>query len=130
MKTAKFRPCLSSNQIGHILSLCKKDLSDNSLSVISVLAPFKAKMENYGVAPSYVTQERQNIFDSLGIEEDSNATPEEKRQQAFIKWSEDPDSCTINELELVQTYRSENDLMSAEESERYYSEMTKKCEMS
>ena len=125
MKTAKYRPCFSEAHISHILSLCKQELSDKSLSVISVLAPFKAKIDNNCISPAYAMKERESLYGSLGIEgseECSGLTPAEKRKRAFDKWNENPDSCNVSELELVQTYRMDNDLLSTEERERINAE--------
>lgn len=122
MKAQKYRPCLTSIHISHILSLCKRDLTEASISIISVLAPFMAKIENSGVAPAYSMKQKTlgNVFSSLDEMADySCLSAEEIRKKAFEKWSENPDSCSLDELEMVQTYRLENDLMSTEEAKEY-----------
>lgn len=122
MKTAKYRPCFTSEQISHIIVLCKKELSDSSLSVISVLAPFKAKIENSCIAPAYSLRKKESLVNSLGIENDggySCLTPDERRAHAFEKWSQDPNACNVGELELVRDYRFFNDLLSPGELEQY-----------
>lgn len=120
MTTQKYRPCLTPSQISHVLSLCKKELSDVSMSVISVLAPFKAKIENNGIAPAYVTESNKlrTGFTQLG-ELEELLTPHQLRRKAFEKWTENPDACSVDELELVQTYRFENDLMGEEEAAEF-----------
>lgn len=124
MRIAKYRPCFTSEQISHILALCKRDLSDASLSVISVLAPFNTKIENKCIAPAYSMQEEKSLYASLGINDEYfGLTPPEKQKRAFEKWSLNPDSCNVEELELVQSYRMLNDLMSSEEVERVNVEM-------
>src|SRR5450830_254989 len=121
MKAEKYRPCLTSAQISHIISLCKRDLSADSIGTICVLAPFQTKVENKSISPAYVMQGKQSLLNSLGYgnaEAHSSLTHPQRRQLAFDKWSRNPDSCNTDELELVQTYRMENNLMSQEEKNR------------
>jgi len=51
----KYRPSLTAKQIQHIVSLAKREqpISNNSLSLLSVLSPFLAKIENAGIMPAY-----------------------------------------------------------------------------
>ncbi len=122
MRTEKFRPCLTSEQITHILSLCKKELSDRSLSVISVLVPFKAKIENNCISWSYSEGEKKSLIDSLGLgnnEFKSSLSPNEKRKRAYDKWFQNPDSCNVDELEFVRDYRYINGMMNPEEILQY-----------
>lgn len=122
MKTLKYRPVLTSNQISHLISLCKKDLSNDSLSVIAVLAPFKTKIENHGIMPAYVIQNKPSLLESLGFENDnnfSNLSREESTQKAYDRWLQNPDSCNVDELTMVQEHRYLNELMTSEESQDF-----------
>jgi hypothetical protein len=121
MKAEKYRPCLTSAQIVHIISLCKRDLSADSISTICVLAPFQTKVENKSINAAYVMQGKQSLLNSLGYCDTGNfqnLSHQERRKLAFDKWSKNPDLCNADELELVQTYRMENDLLSQEEKDR------------
>lgn len=122
MKAEKYRPCLTSAQISHIISLCKRDLSAESIGTICVLAPFLTKVENKSICPAYVMQGKQSLLHSLGYdnaEANSNLTNQQRRKLAFDKWSRNPDSCNTDELGLVQTYRIENNLLSRDEKDQF-----------
>jgi hypothetical protein len=117
MKAAKFRPCLTSEQIAYIISLCKRDLTREAMSVICVLAPFQTKIENKSVSPSYITKEKKSIYSALGFEGNgsSDIPLVEQCKRAYEKWSKNPDSCNADDLDLVLSYRISNGLMSPEE---------------
>ncbi len=117
MKNEKFRPCLTSEQIAHIISLCKRNLTGESVSVICVLAPFQTKIENKSISPSYVTKENKSIFNALGFEGNvsSDIPFVEQCQRAYEKWIRNPDSCNADELDMVLSHRISNGLMSPEE---------------
>lgn len=123
MTIQKYRPCLTTRQIQHILSLCKNDLTLESLSVIKVLSPFQSKIENCSLTPAYSIEKNSSVLASFGSQntgiENSSLTPNEKRERAYKKWLCHPDSCSVYELELVQTHRFTSNLMSAEEQEQF-----------
>ncbi len=123
MRVEKYRPCLTGDQISHILALCKKDLSQQSLLVISVLAPFQAKIDFSGVAPAYSANARRSLEDSLGMNNTGDSsTPIERRKIAYEKWCQNPDSCSMDELERANTYRRDNNLMTPEEEAQFDAE--------
>ena len=73
----------------------------------------------------YVAQNKPtpNSAESLGFSETSTSTSTSynraKAEALYHKWMEDSLLVTESEFELVQTYRFENDLMSAEEEAEY-----------
>lgn len=115
----KYRPVLSAEQINTIMHLCKTTLplTSKTMDVIATLAPFQAKIENAGVIAAYSMTPPQSIEDKLGFSTpEISVSPEEKRYQAFIKYDNNPSSCSIHEIEMAQTYRYENRLMTVEET--------------
>lgn len=90
------------------------------MQVISVLAPFYAKIENNGVAPAYVMEGGTVKAEFTQLNElDGCLSNVERRRKAFDKWTESPGACSVDELELVQTYRFENEMMTEEEAAEY-----------
>jgi hypothetical protein len=65
---AKYRPVLTATQITHLISLCRSDLSVESIRCISILAPFEYKIINGGVAPAYTPQPDLTLGNKLGFE--------------------------------------------------------------
>jgi len=128
MKIAKYRPVLTSSQITHIVSLCIKSMSDESLSVVAVLAPFKAKIEFNKLSPAYVMQEKKTLTESLGFENDPNnigLSGGEIRDKAYDKWMRDPESCNAEELGLAREERYYRNEMTLEERAAFNADMQK-----
>lgn len=132
----KYRPVLSESAISHIILLCKQEspLSQESMEVISILAPFEAKIQNAGVSAAYVANPKQSMEEKLGLGEavekaqhsfssssnhPSPANPEQKRYTAYMKWMEDSADCTLEEILLADTYRYEKGLMGQIEQDIY-----------
>ena len=140
----KYRPVLTAEQITHILHLAKTEspISNASISVISVLAPFEAKILNAGIKPAYTEAPKKDILESLGgrtpaqkmadppritsypTDSASSAsspvstehlTKEQRWEAAYNKWSTNPSSCSLQEIKDAQEHRYLNDLMSPEE---------------
>lgn len=112
----KFRPVLTHAQLIHLISLCKKDMSTESIQCISVLAPYEYKIQNRAVSPSY-TKESISISDSLGLGDTitSNVHPAD----LYETWRNDPSLLSLSELETAREYAYLNDLMSPEEEISY-----------
>lgn len=85
-KEPKYRPVLTSTQITTILYLAKiyglpdLKLSAPSMSLISTLAPFEAKIKNAGISPAYVTSPKEPVdtysLESLGGMDTLSPLPE------------------------------------------------------
>jgi len=140
-KLVKYRPVLTSVQILHILAVCKREqpLSDASLSVISTLSVFKAKIDNAGVKPAYSSRDEQTIAAAkqqqtlmeLGTDKpslyslptpsvpataDYTATSKEDYwEQCYIKYTDDPALCNLEELAAATEHMYLNDLMTSEQ---------------
>ena len=142
---AKYRPVLSASQIKHILLLATRDfgaMSNNiddelSLKVITTLAPFKAKIDASALTPAYTTAEpKASALELLGgtgtgtnnndnnNNNDTNALTKEVRWlQAYNRYSENPESCTITEIIDAKEHMYLNDLFTPEEKAKFESQM-------
>lgn len=119
---AKYRPCLTAEMIDYIVEVCRESRCDKAISVLGVLAPMQAKIHNRGIAPSYVVSAKIKSNDIDSICNDAAAqmlSPEEKRAAAYAKYQISKESCTIDELDLAETYMWENELMDAATKEIY-----------
>lgn len=125
----KYRLSLTADQIKILYSDCRE--GDTKLYLKKQLLKIDAGVVNAGyvnTSPTYGA--KQNPLESLGLTDISDAeqkpfVPYSDRNPAalYAKWQNDPLSITSEELELVQTYRWENGLMSPEEAELYESKL-------
>jgi len=127
----KYRPVLTGGMIEHILSLCKKEtpISSESISVIGVLAPFQAKIQNDAIAEAYtVAPPKPSLEESLGLEvpatTPSSSTPprvskEEYWHLCHTKYTLSPESCTLTEIQAAREHAYLHELMSPEEVEAF-----------
>ena len=132
----KYRPSLPPHLIAHILDLAKKEqpLSTSSIELISILAPFQAKIQNMGLEPAYTTQVRlpkPSIEVSLGMapcdaiawklfNEETHQykayyTKEEFWEACYLKSLEYPESLHLLEMNAAKEHMYLNDLMTEEE---------------
>lgn len=116
----KFRPVMTEN----MLRECYSDVREGETK--EYLRKFLVKIGAGLTAPGYIptpTNSKNTIANSLGFTEEAENPfiPYTKRNPAelYNKWQQDPLSVTSSELELIHTYRWENDLMSEEESQEY-----------
>lgn len=127
MSAEKFRPYLSGSQILHILATYKSKpiFTDEDLDIIATLGVYAGKINNGALKTAYVAKDNQSIEAKLGLPEKfaDTKTPEQKRFDAFKRWEANPASVSIAEMDLVQTYRYEEGLMTEEEKEAYEIEM-------
>lgn len=134
MSKSKYRPVLTALQIKHILKLAKLEspLSDASLSVISTLSVFAAKIDNAGIAPAYTlssSKPKESLLASLGdtdtlaeLEREGDIARLSKEQyweECFDKYSTNPSSCTVEEIKAAEEHMYLNDLMSPEQEAAY-----------
>lgn len=116
---SKYRPVLSSSHISHILSLCRNDMSAESLRVIGVLAQFEHKIKNQAVSPAYKVDVPQSLSVNLGFEAPKEMTGIIPPERLYEMWKGNPAQLSVSELESVRAYRYMNDLMTPEESKKY-----------
>lgn len=121
MKNAKFRPVLTSQQITHLISLCKKDLSNESLSCLSILLPFEHKISNSLITPAYTTQIKSSKIDELGFSTPTTKTDLDvgSLHTKYLECGEDISQFSLTEIKAIQLYRYENDLMTPEQEKEY-----------
>lgn len=119
----KFRLSLTADQIKILYADCRD--GDTKLYLKKQLLKIDAGVVSAGyVNTSSTYGAKQNPLESLGFSTESEEKPfvsyvERNVSQLHVKWQQDPLSVTSEELELVQTYRWENNLMTEEESQHY-----------
>ena len=135
----KYRPVLTASQINKILELakCEQPMSDTSFTIVSTLAPFKAKIENAGIVPAYTEKDKKPgmyTLEGLGeptievftgkLPESAPFTKEELWEQCYLKWVDNPTSCSLAEIEGANEHRYLHNLMSPKEAEVFEKGMT------
>ena len=122
--TPKFRPYLSQDEFELIIDLLKDREANRPSFEVSTLKFKLMKLMN-DVAAGKRTPD--SVSKAMTLEEKlgagKNATPLEKRTKAFEKWSKYPELCTHEELDMVQTYRYDSELMSEEERIKFEDKM-------
>ena len=116
----KYRPVMTEN----MLRECYSDIREGETK--EYLRKFLVKIGAGLTAPGYIptpTNSKNTIANSLGFTEEAEKPfiPYAERNPAELhtKWLNDPLSVTSDELELIHTYRWENDLMDATEIAEY-----------
>lgn len=134
--TTKYRPVLPDYLITHILSLANKDVQSgstnyNSVELIGILAPFKAKIDSLSITAAYTTSPKETIEEKLGMDatpaptsaymlDGTYYTTKELYWQAcYYKAVKSPQSVTLWEVKMANEYRYLNGLMSPEEISRF-----------
>lgn len=112
---SKYRPVLTHEQINHLISLCKADMSPQSVRCISVLSPYEYKIQNLAVTPSH-TLTRKSIEEQTGLHSKPN---DYDINHLLGVWKADPSKLSTIELMRVYDYRYMNDLMTPEEEKEY-----------
>lgn len=115
----KFRPSLTSTMLEEIyVSLPEGETK-------SYIHQFIVKINSGITKPGYVNTGLNTIESSLGFpildsgdSGDSNSNID-KRKLKYNLWLQNPSLLNKNDLELVETYRYENDLLSPEETIQY-----------
>lgn len=125
-KIQKYRPVFTLGQLKHISNLCKQNpagISQIDAEIIGILASFIAKAENAAITPAYSMQPKMTLEESLGFaplkSTEQAITRDRMEYAAYEKYSTNPASCSIDEINMALQYKYENDLMSAEEASKY-----------
>lgn len=119
---AKYRPSLPAHLIAHITDLAKNEIpiSQESIEVIGILAPFQAKVENLAIAPAYITTPKMSKFESLGGEvADASIPKEEYWKQCYQLWVSNPNDCNLREIAAAREHMYLHNLMAPEEIEEF-----------
>jgi hypothetical protein len=131
---AKYRPVLTAIQIEHILYLAKSEqpLSSMSMSLISTLAPFQAKIQNAAMTPAYILvapkPNEADVMASLGAGAPdrvvgnihtsidwSGLSKQEYWEACYDKFTANPVTCNLSEIEASKEHAYLNELMSVSE---------------
>ena len=131
---AKYRPVLTAVQIEHILYLAKSEqpLSSMSMSLISTLAPFQAKIQNAAMTPAYILvapkPSEADVMESLGAGapnkivgnihtsiDCSGLAKQEYWEACYNKFKANPVYCSLAEIAASQEHAYLNELMSVSE---------------
>jgi len=123
-KIPKYRPVLTAEQITYILYMCRiqEPLTEEAMSIIISLGPFKAKIDDRGIQAAYVAGNAPkasipaNAPTSVAPYNPMGKTKEEVWEECYNKWNtEGSSACSLREIEGANEHRYLNDLMSAEE---------------
>lgn len=117
----KYRPVLSAGAISHILALAKSEspITSASLEVISILAPFMAKIENDAISAAYEATPKQSLEEKLGIGVPVThpivLAKEAYWEVCYSKYKTNPTSCSLQEIQAAREHMYLHDLMSPQE---------------
>ena len=100
-----------------------KVTQDYLIQLIAKVSTLESKIANNAIKPAYTTKPSKavSLLEDLGASADTIAnvrkeqTKEEYWEQCYNKWSINPTSCTVPELDAVLEHKYLNDLMGAEE---------------
>lgn len=122
---SKYRPSLTQEQIVHLISLCRKDSSDESLRIIGLLAQFEFKIKQGAIVQSHAVDVKQGLAVDLGFADPAIHMQGGARSANLILelWNSNPAQLSVLELQRVRSYRYENDLMTPEEQLSYENEI-------
>lgn len=126
-KAAKYRPVLTATQIEHILALAKSEspISQDSMSLISTLSPFQAKIQNAGIAAAYTVSNKPkaNSLEALGgvssTSSISSSSKEEYWEMCYLKLQSNPTTCSLEEIKAANEHKYLNELMTPEEIKKF-----------
>lgn len=140
-KQGKYRPQLTASQITHAVQLAKLDLGcitstthEASLDLLATLSPFKAKIDNLAITPSYTpAPPKPSVTDSLGMDSGHQSpvttpadalslvglTKEQLWEQCYQAYLTNPANCTAEQIIMAKEHMYLNDLMTPEEEEAY-----------
>jgi hypothetical protein len=116
--TQKYRPALTAQEIAYLIDLCNLDsrpeTSELGFAIASRLRVFKLKTELGVTGAAFSSTPKETMEQKLGLEDIVT-----KRQKAYDLWRQNPDLVDAKGMRLVEAYRYDHGLMSAEEIEEY-----------
>jgi hypothetical protein len=127
---AKYRPVLTATQITHLISLCRQDLSVESIRCISILAPFEYKIINGVVSPAYISEPALQLANKLGFETEpkKQSMSLEQAKIMYRDYKANIGSITIDEIKECLGVLYVNDALSAKEESDYENSIIQKPE--
>lgn len=124
----KYRPSLTSEQIAWLISAASREAATNhtALSILGVLAPFKAKIDMAAISPAYKTAGKQSVEEQLGMITPAafaayrlgSATYQTKEaywEACYKLYQQSPEVCTVAEIQAANEHRYLHGLMTDEE---------------
>lgn len=114
----KFRPSLTAGQIEHIIHILSTAGENSPLnqSCLKSLRMFSLKAQHGIVSPSHLALGRESLESSLGF---TTSEPVTTVELLYKVWQSHPTTLTSAQLQQVQSYRYQNNLMSPEEEQEY-----------
>ena len=114
----KFRPSLTAGQIEHIIHILSTAGENSPLnqSCLKALRMFSLKAQHGIVSPSHLALGRESLESSLGF---TTSEPVTTVELLYRVWQTHPTTLTPAQLQQVQSYRYQNNLMSPEEEQEY-----------
>ena len=115
----KFRPSLTAGQIEHIIHILSTAGENSPLnqSCLKSLRMFSLKAQHGIVSPSHLALGRESLESSLGFS--TSHTQVTTVELLYRVWQSHPTTLTPTQLQQVQSYRYQNNLMSPEEEQDY-----------
>ena len=115
----KFRPSLTAGQIEHIIHILSTAGENSPLnqSTLRALRMFSLKAQHGIVSPSHLALGRESLESSLGFT--TSTEPVTTVELLYRVWQSHPTTLTPTQLQQVQSYRYQNNLMSPEEEQEY-----------
>ena len=115
----KFRPSLTAGQIEHIMHILSTAGENSPLnqSCLKSLRMFSLKAQHGIVSPSHLSLGRESLESSLGFS--TSHTQVTTVELLYKVWQSHPSTLTPSQLQQVQSYRYQNNLMSPEEEQDY-----------
>ena len=132
-KQTKYRPVLPAKLIKHALKLAKLEqpISQESIELIGILAPFEAKIAAQAITPAYTTSSQESLLSSLGGEGEEGTQRTQGTQgtqslskeaywaACYDKYTKHREECSLEEIQAAREHMYLHDLMSAEELEAF-----------
>ena len=116
----KFRPSLTAGQIEHIIHILSTAGENSPLnqSCLKSLRMFSLKAQHGIISPSHLSLGRESLESSLGFTTSEPVTTTTV-ELLYRVWQSHPTTLTPSQLQQVQSYRYQNNLMSPEEEQEY-----------
>ena len=118
MPVTKYRPYLSRAELSEILSALKSQPTSSRLGLIRYLDGYLTDIDRGTRAPNHTT--KPTFVESLELEQaEPSSANQISTDLTYLRWKSNPASVSPAELELVQAYRYQNDLMTESEERDY-----------
>ena len=127
----KYRPSLTVAQIKRIhtltfFSFCMDEVENNKevdRSILQLLAPFIAKIENDAISPAYTPIPKKDILEQLGGESDAAIIAKSNKvaynAACYSMYLENPLTCSLSKIAAAKEHMYVNDLMTQTEEVTY-----------